>query len=146
MAISGNRFLRLTRARALQISRHAMDRMNQHVGVEPTRGLAAVLFNRSRQVKMPEMIIMGYRPNYGTRIAYGERSWYFRFNFFAEELIAVIGEGDGQDEYVWLTTYAPSAQSEHYRVTGEEATAEAEERHDEERPGRGRLAIGHAVH
>ena len=145
MAISGDRFLKVTKAKALRISRHAMDRMNQRVGVHPTRGLAAVLFNRSRQVKAPEMFMMGYRPSYGTRMACGERSWYFRFNFFAEELIAVIGEGDAQDEYIWLTTYAPDAQLEHYRLTGKEAAAEPEQGHDGERTGLGRLAIGRAV-
>jgi len=133
MAISGDRFLKVTKAKSLRISRHAMDRMTQRVGVQPTRGLTAVLFNRSRQVKAPDMFLMGYRPSYGTRMAHGEKSWYFRFNFFAEELIAVIGEGDRQDEYVWLTTYALSDQSEHYRLTGEDTHLEREpgNRHDQ---------------
>ena len=116
MATTGEKFLRLTKAERFVISGHAMDRVEQCTGMQLTEALASALFHRSRHLRVEEMFTLGYRPAYGKRLRRGEKSWYFRFHLFAQELVAVVSQKDESGEYVWVTTYFPSRQSEHYRL------------------------------
>ena len=125
MATTGGKFLRLSNATCFTISDHALLRLEEHTDMEPTRGLASVLFEHSRQVNSQEMRLLGYRPAYGRRLMRGEKSWYFRFQVFCQELIAVIGESASPGEYVWLTTYSPNRQTELLRVADFESLAVA---------------------
>jgi hypothetical protein len=121
MAITGERFLAVSGAEVFTVSRHALDRMFEHTHLYPTRGLAGVMFGRGRQVKPSEMLLLGYRPGYDRRLKRGEKSWYFHLRVFAQDLIAVIGEGDRPGEYVWLTTYAPTGQPDRFALAEPEA-------------------------
>ena len=116
MAVNGERFLRLSRAEALHISRHALDRIDQHVGRYVGREEALDLFCRGTQVRAEGLLQLGYRPAYAGRLARGQRSWYFRFGIEGTELIAVIGQGMLPGEYVWLTTYGRNRQTDQYQV------------------------------
>ena len=116
MAINGKKFLDLNRTEKLTITQHALDRVYEYSQVRPTKGLASVMFHRSRHVKHPEMITLGYRPAYGRRLQRGEKSWYFRFKVFATELVAVISEKDSSGRFVWTTTYGCNEQTDLYRL------------------------------
>ncbi len=125
MAITGSKFIEVSKAHKLDISRHAMDRIAQHTGLPPTEALARTLFHRSRQVKTGQMWMLGYRPSYVRRLAHGQKSWYFRFVLFGEELVAVVQEGALPGEYLWVTTYGATAQSERFRWADFDLLAEA---------------------
>lgn len=125
MAITGSKFMEVSKARTLQISRHAMDRIARHTGLEPTEALARTLFHRSRQVKAGQMWLMGYRPGCVRRKGDGRQSWYFRFVLFGEELIAVLQEGARAGEYQWVTTYGATPQSDLLRCGDYDLLAEA---------------------
>jgi hypothetical protein len=125
MAVTGAGFLNVSRARWFAISAHALDRIREHTDLHPTKSLAEVLFNHSRQVKPQEMMFMGYRPGYTRRLKEGQKSWYFRFLLLGEELVAVVAEGAVAGEYTWVTTYHPNEQSEHYRLASYERVAAA---------------------
>ena len=115
MAITGSKFMEVSRAQGLEVSRHALERIAQHTGLEPTEALARTLFQRSRQVKPAQMRLLGYRPAYKQRKDRGVQSWYFRFVLFGEELVAVLQEGALPGEFLWVTTYGPTAQSEQFQ-------------------------------
>ncbi|HNZ18577.1 MAG TPA: hypothetical protein PKK44_09640 [Candidatus Hydrogenedentes bacterium] len=115
MAITGKAFMRVSKATRLEISGHALERIAQHTGLQPTRALAQTLFHRSRQVKASQMWALGYRPGYWQRLAGGQKSWYFRFMLFGEELVAVVQEGALPGHYLWVTTYGATPQSDRYR-------------------------------
>ncbi|MFO7975034.1 MAG: hypothetical protein R6V12_10420 [Candidatus Hydrogenedentota bacterium] len=125
MAITGSKFMKVSKARKLDITPHAMDRIAQHTGLQPTEGLAHTLFRRSRQVKTGEMRRLGYRPGYARRMANGRKSWYFRFVLFGEELVAVLQEGACAGEYQWVTTYGATPQSDLLRCGDYDLLAEA---------------------
>ena len=123
MATTGTKFMQVTKATTLVITSHATQRIAQCVGIPITRGLASALFHRSRHVRYEDLYNLGYRPAYVSRMSEGERSWYFMFHLFGQELIAVLTEGDTPNEFVWVTTYAPSVQTEHYRLTNDVVAA-----------------------
>lgn len=125
MATTGEKFMRLCKAVTLTITSHAMDRMAKPLGWNPTPSLAAAFFRGSRYVKPDQLYRLGYRPAYGRRQRAGERTWYFLFRVFGQELVAVVGKGDGPGEYVWVTTYAPDAQTDHFRLGEPEAVLAA---------------------
>lgn len=112
MGVTGTKFMTLTKAARLCITDHAMERIAQYAGIAPTPGLAQAFFERSIHVRHEELRAMGYRPAYGERIRHGRRSWYFQFQVFGDQLIAVLTEGDRTDEFVWVTTYGRNAQTE----------------------------------
>ena len=125
MATTGRKFLRLTKAQEFTISRHALDRVREYSGFDLTHGLASVLFRHSRHLRVDQVLLLGYRPRYGSRLAQGEHTWYFRFRLFRQEFIAVVGEGERPGEYVWVTTYGMNEQTRNYRVVDAEAVAAA---------------------
>ena len=112
MGVSGERFLELTRAKGLQISKHALRRLHERTGWHVSEEDSFALFLGARQVSAHEMIMLGYRPAYGRRLRKGQRSWYFRLIVGSGEAVAVIGEAVMEDEYVWLTTYGRNSQTE----------------------------------
>lgn len=103
MASSGEKFLEVTKATGLSVTRHALERIKQYTGLQPTRELAHALFRRGVHVRAQELFLLGYRPGLAKRR--GATSWYFRFQLFGEELLAVIAQGDSPGEFVWVTTY-----------------------------------------
>ncbi len=115
MGITGKGFMKVSKTTQLDITEHALERIAQHTGLPPTRALAQSLFERSRQVKASHMWTLGYRPAYWQRLANGQKSWYFRFMLFGEELVAVLQEGTSSGEYLWVTTYGATPQSDHLR-------------------------------
>ncbi len=125
MAITGEKFLMLSKAVFFDVSCHALDRLREHSGVDVTEEGALALFEDSRQVRPGEMVLMGYRPRYQARLSAGQKSWYFRFLLFGQELIAVVTEGFTSGQYAWVTTYAPTPQSEIYRLAEYEGLAVA---------------------
>jgi len=125
MAITGSTFMKVSRAQRLDVSGHAMDRIAHHTGLHPTEALARTLFHRSRQLKTSQMRMLGYRPAYEQRKAHGQRSWYFRFTLFGEELVAVVQEGALPGEYLWVTTYGSTPQTDRLRRADFALLAEA---------------------
>jgi hypothetical protein len=123
MGVTGERFLELSRAEALEVSVHALDRLCERVGFRLTTEEAIGLFQRGRQVKADEMILLGYRPAYGRRLHRGRRSWYFLLPVHGAELIAVVSQSDGEGEFAWVTTYAPNAQTDELRMASYDALA-----------------------
>jgi hypothetical protein len=121
MAINGKRFLELNRTDRLVVTDHALGRLSDAVVFTPTHALAQVWFRNGRQVRADDMHTLGYRPAYRRRKDHGEQSWYFRFQVFAQECVAVVTR-DGEDgPLVWVTTYLPDAQTMRFR--GEPACA-----------------------
>jgi len=116
MAITGEKFLEVTRAETFSISWHAQDRIREFLGREISEETAFGFFRRGRQVTAQEMIHLGYRPRYDGRRRRGRKSWYFRFELDGYEFVAVIGEGWEEREFVWITTYARNRQANHYRL------------------------------
>ncbi len=125
MGIVGNRFLELSGAKSFIVTTHALERMREFAGFRPTSGLAHVWFSRSRQLSHQEMLQLGYRPSYEHRRAEGIKSWYFRFFVFADEMVAVVGEGEIPGEYIWLTTYGRNLQNDQLSMFGSPAMAMA---------------------
>lgn len=109
LGVFGERFLRLAEASEFSVTVHALDRLEQRLGFRPTRALAHLLFSRARQVRIDDLRLLGYRPRYETRVARGERTWYFRFRVFGQELIAVVAEDRAPGRFVWVTTYGRDA-------------------------------------
>jgi len=122
MATSGEKFLNLAKAETLTITSHALARITEFSGFEPTQAVARAMFRRAEQLKPHEMFPLGYRPAYVRRKEQGVQSWYFRFHLFNQELIAVIQEGSEPGEYVWVTTYGITTESSHRRVFEPEVT------------------------
>ena len=116
MAITGEKFLEVTRAAAFSISWHALDRIRESLGREILEETVFQLFRQGRQLTAQEMIRLGYRPRHNNRMQRGQKSWYFRFEIDGCQFVAVIGEGWDEREFVWITTYARNRQAEHYRV------------------------------
>lgn len=111
MAISGEKFLEVTRARVFRITGHALKRIRERAGRPIGREEAAEAFLEARQVRPEDMYKLGYRPAYGRRKQRGENSWYFRLKLAGRELIAVLtDEGEGE-EFCWVTTYGRNAQT-----------------------------------
>ncbi len=125
MATTGRKFLKVSKARGLTISQHALDRVREYSGFGLTRGLATVLFRHSRHLRAEQVMLLGYRPRYWGRKAEGEPTWYFSFRIFGEEMLAVVGQGEQPGEYVWLTTYGINEQTRHYRLANTDAVAAA---------------------
>jgi hypothetical protein len=124
MAIRGERFLALTRARTFAVSAHALDRMAEHTGHDVTRAVAHALFARARQVRYGDLRLLGFRPDYAGRRLKGTESWYFVVNLFGEDLVAVVQRAEpGSDDYVWVTTYAPDAITERRQLVNWGAVA-----------------------
>ena len=115
MAITGKRFLELNRINELEVSDHAIARMGQWIGFEPTSALAGIWFKRSRHLKGDTIFEHGYRPAYGRRTGAGYRSWYFEFRVFGQECIAVISQRGKNGRLVWITTYGPNRQTLQFR-------------------------------
>jgi len=112
MAVSGERFLELTKAERLEISGHALRRLHERTGWRLSEEESFELFLSAKQVRVPEMMMLGYRPAYGRRLRKGQRSWYFRLLLGGEEAVAVIGQAFGEGGYVWMTTYGRNSQTE----------------------------------
>ena len=87
----------------------------EHIGWPVTEDAAFQLFQRGRHLRVAQTFVLGYRPGYVRRLRRGKRSWYFRFEVNGEELIAVVGQGVMPGEFVWLTTYGRTPQSDQYR-------------------------------
>lgn len=111
MAVTGERFLQLSRADVLRVTGHALRRLHERTGRWFSEEEALGLFCRGRQVRVPEMIQLGYRPAYGRRLRNGQKSWYFRLTVGGRELIAVIGQAR-ECGFAWVTTYGRSAQTD----------------------------------
>ena len=116
MRITGEKFLKLSRAAELVVSGHALGRVRQHTGASVPLQTALGLFQDARQLRHAEMLLLGYRPRYGLRMRQGQKSWYFRFELAGTELVAVVTEGQLEGQYVWITTYTPNRQTEQLRV------------------------------
>ncbi len=116
--IRGNRFLYVTRATALDITEHALDRLGRYMAYRPTRALAEQFFMRARHLRVSQLRLLGYRPAYEVRYKRGQRSIYFRFQVFGEELIAVLQEGEAPGAFVWVTTYGKTREVEQFRAIG----------------------------
>ena len=123
MAITGARFLKVSKATELEITEHALMRMQEDLGFSIPRAQAEVLFEGGRHLRHEEMQLLGYRPAYGQRLRKGVKSWYFRFVAFGRELIAVLTEGHQNGQLVWVTTYHPTRQSELLRLADYSALA-----------------------
>ena len=116
--ITGEKFLRLNKSESLEVTKHARIRMCDACGTwVQTEEELLELFKESKQVKIDDIISLGYRPRYGSRKSRGEDSWYFRFFVNDVELIAVISKKE-DNELRWVTTYSPSLQTEIYRKSG----------------------------
>ena len=115
MAISGQRFLELSRAGTFAVSTHALRRISQYAARPVDRGEAHRLFEGAKQVKSQAMTQAGYRPCYGGRLRRGERSWYFRLPAGDREMVAVVTETERPGEFLWVTTLAPDPQTERLR-------------------------------
>jgi hypothetical protein len=116
MSITGAGFLKVSKATEFEITDHALARLQEYLGFHPTRGLAEVLFRHGRHLRHEELTLLGYRPAYHKRLKMGLKSWYFRFVVLGQEVIAVLTEGHRQGQLIWVTTYHPDEQSEHFRV------------------------------
>jgi hypothetical protein len=123
VGVCGERFLQLAKADEFALTTHALDRLEDHLGFRPTRALAHHFFGRARQVRIETMRLMGYRPAYEARALRGEPTWYFRFQVFGDELVAVVTEGDLPGSYVWVTSYAPNGQMDRCRMVEQPAGA-----------------------
>jgi hypothetical protein len=117
MSINGAKFLDVTRAEGFTVSPHARHRMEQFTGIDVTESVAFSLFKRGKQLRIDELRLRGYRPAYEPRRRKGIESWYFCFQLFGQELVAVIGCGSRPNEYVWLTTLGPTVQQDRLRIT-----------------------------
>ena len=115
MAITGRRFLELNRVEDLVVSNHAIARMEQTIGFKPTTALASIWFKQSRHLKGDAIFDWGYRPASSRHLEEGYRTWYFRFQVFGQECIAVISQRGGAGPLVWITTYAPNRQTMRFR-------------------------------
>lgn len=109
MASTGRAFLNTQGRSTLTIDQAALDAVRAYTGFGLTRGLALVLFRHGRRLRPEDVAAMGLPARYRGRTAGGERTWYFRFRIFGEELVAVVGEGDRRGEYLWLATRAVHA-------------------------------------
>jgi hypothetical protein len=116
MAITGAGFLKVSKATELEITEHALQRLQESLGFYTSRNLAENFFRQGRHLRHEEMQLLGYRPAYRQRIKNGIKSWYFRFVVFGKEMIAVLTEGHQIGHLVWVTTYHPTRQSELLRV------------------------------
>lgn len=116
MAVTGKKLLKIAGISKFTFTSHAAQRILWETGVRLTYFAALRLFSQARQVTYEQLYLMGYRPNYRGRLANGVPSLYFRFVLEGRELIAVLTEDREQRGLVWVTTYAPTRQSEQLRV------------------------------
>ncbi len=123
MAVTGQRFLELSKAEGFEVTGHALVRLCERCGKWLAGGEARWAFCCARQVRPKQLIAMGYRPAYGKRLRKGQKSWYFRFLVNGREAIAVVQEGLIEGTYVWVTTFGRNRQSDHYRALSYEAVA-----------------------
>ena len=112
MAVTGEKFLELSKAEEFEVAKHALYRLREHTGRRLSGEEAMELFRGARQVRPKQLIWLGYRPAYGRRRAHGQQSWYFGTTVAGREVIAVVGEGDMDGRFVWVTTYGRNAQTE----------------------------------
>jgi len=125
MAITGDRFLRISKTTFLAISRLALDRLEEFLGAAVSLEEAFVFFREANQLTYAEMLQRGYRPAYRQRKQVGTPSWYFDLRHPANELIAVIAQGEVDGEYEWVTTYAPNCRNESNLLWGIEKVMRA---------------------
>jgi hypothetical protein len=125
MGVTGAKFLELSKAEAFEVAKHALYRLREHTGFRFSEDEALGLFRAARQVRPKQLIWLGYRPAYGRRKANGQKSWYFRTTVAGREVIAVVGEGDLEGQFVWVTTYGRNAQTDQLRAASYEALAYA---------------------
>jgi hypothetical protein len=118
MATSGEKFLRLTKATGLHVTGHALERIRERTGIPLESDEAFEHFRDARQIRLPQLLTLGYRPRYEGRRQRGCQSWYFRMNLDGQEIIAVVQQGPEPEQYLWVTSYAPDAQALQYRVSG----------------------------
>ncbi len=115
MSITGQQFLKVSKATQLEVTEHALRRIRQRAGTRLSEREAMALFLDARYVHPEDLLLLGYRPAYGRRQRRGQKSWYFRLPLAGCELIAVIGQRrDGS--MAWVTTYAPNPQTEQLRA------------------------------
>lgn len=125
MAVNGEKFLLLNRDRKFVITQHALDRIRDRIGIAIDAGQAFESFLGARQLKQTEMILLGYRPNYDYRCRRGTLSWYFRIEFYNQEIIAVVSQRGTGGNLAWVTTYCRDRQNEYLALTTFEALARA---------------------
>lgn len=123
MAITGKRFLELNRVDNVLVSEHAVARLHQWLGFEPTKALASIWFRRARHLKDTAIFDEGYRPAYSRRVEDGYQSWYFLFTVFGQECVAVISRRGKTGPLIWITTYAPNTQTFRFRTARAESVA-----------------------
>lgn len=114
--MTGRKLLYVAKCEAFVITAHALARLNERTGLQLNAEQAEALFLEARQVTYQDMLLMGYRPDADGRKARGISSLYFRFVVAEREVIAVLTEERNIRTIMWVTTYAPSRQSEHLRV------------------------------
>lgn len=115
--VSGRKFLDLNKQAQIRFTVHALKRLSERTRVWPELVEVLELFENAQQIKYEDLLNLGYRPNYRGRKDQGQQSWYFQFKHCGIEFVAVIATGrDDEKEMTWVTTYSPSAQTEHYRV------------------------------
>lgn len=125
MAISGQRFLQLSKAKAFAISTHALARTSHYAARPVDKTEAHGLFEHARQMRHEAMVGAGYRPKYKTRLKQGEKSWYFRLPAGNREMVAVVTETERRGEFLWVTTLAPNVQTERLRFAAMDLAAAA---------------------
>jgi hypothetical protein len=118
MATSGEKFLRLTKASGLRVTHHALRRIRERAGVMLSPDNARHHFGGAQQVRLQQLLLLGYRPRYDGRQRRGHQSWYFKLTLAGQEIIAVVEQDAEPDKYLWVTSYTPDAQTRQYRVSG----------------------------
>jgi hypothetical protein len=111
MAITGERFLELSKAECLHVSGHALGRLRTRAGAALSREEALELFRRARHLPVDDLFLLGYRPAYRRRLRNGRKSWYFRMAIRGRELIAVVSQM-GEGDLAWVTTYGRDPQTD----------------------------------
>ena len=115
MAVTGERFLRLSRKGTIEISMHALVRLRERSGTGVTEADARGLFRSATYVKPWQLRLLGYGSRYLERRQQGEQSWYFRFAAAGIECIAVVTEDEEAERLVWVTTLALDSGTEERR-------------------------------
>ena len=116
MAVTGQKFLDLSKAEEFVVTGHARRRLCERCGKWLDGDEANEAFCCARQVRPPQLLMMGYLPGYGRRLRKGQKSWYFRFVVDGREAIAVVQEGRIEGRYIWITTFGRTRQSDNYQA------------------------------
>jgi hypothetical protein len=116
MAITGERFLELSRADHLDVSGHALRRLRSRGGAALSGDEALELFRQARLIPPDDLFLLGYRPAYGRHLRRGRKLWYFRMAVRCREMIALAGQV-AEGDLAWVTTYGRDAQTDLLRVT-----------------------------